>query len=189
MRAAKRASASAVLLMLPFLLVLTGCTFLSGPTVPPVESLAGATPVHPVRLRIPSIGVDTSLERLKMNRDGHLRPPRDPDRAGWFSGSAVPGDLGAAVVAGHRDSRTGRAVFWRLTDLRRGDRIRVTRSDGVTARFTVTHVRRVARARFPTARVYGATPGHELRLITCGGHYDDRHGHYRDNVLVLALAT
>ena len=58
-----------------------------------------ATRIRPLRLRIPSIGVDTQLETLGVTRLGRLRPPVDPQRAGWFPGSAVPGELGPAVVA------------------------------------------------------------------------------------------
>jgi LPXTG-site transpeptidase (sortase) family protein len=145
--------------------------------------------VRPQRLRIPSIGVDTSLETLGVSRLGRLRPPVNPQRAGWFPGSAVPGELGPAVVAGHRDSKVGPAVFWRLTDLRLGDTVIVTRSDGVTVRFEVAQIRRVPRASFPTEQVYGATPDSMLRLITCGGLYDHVHGRYLDNVLVVALAV
>ena len=65
----------------------------------------------------------------------------------------------------------------------------VTRSDGVTARFEIAQIRRVARANFPTEQVYGATPDRMLRLITCGGLYDHVHGRYLDNVLVVALAV
>ncbi|MDQ4130605.1 MAG: class F sortase, partial [Actinomycetota bacterium] len=48
---------------------------------------------------------------------------------------------------------------------------------------------RVAKEAFPTARVYGNTPGPELRLITCGGVFDSTSGHYRDNVIVYAKAV
>ena len=147
------------------------------------------TSIRPLRLRIPSIGVDTRLETLGVTRLGRLRPPVDPQRAGWFPGSAVPGELGPAVVAGHRDSRVGPAVFWHLTDLRLGDSVIVTRSDGATVRFEVAQIRRVPRANFPTEQVYGATPDRMLRLITCGGLYDHVHGRYLDNVLVVALAV
>jgi LPXTG-site transpeptidase (sortase) family protein len=142
-----------------------------------------------VRLRIPSIGVDTRLETLGVTRLGRLQPPVDPQRAGWFPGSAVPGEIGPAVVAGHRDSKVGPAVFWHLTDLRPGDTVIVTRSDGATVRFEVAQIRRVPRASFPTEQVYGATPDSMLRLITCGGLYDHIHGRYLDNVLVVALAV
>jgi sortase (surface protein transpeptidase) len=83
----------------------------------------------------------------------------------------------------------GPAVFWHLTDLRLGDTVIVTRSDGVTVRFEVVQIRRVPRASFPTEQVYGATPDSVLRLITCGGLYDHVHGRYLDNVLVVALAV
>jgi LPXTG-site transpeptidase (sortase) family protein len=159
----------------------------------PTPSTSGgannAASIRPQRLRIPSIGVDTSLETLGVSRLGRLRPPVDPQRAGWFPGSAVPGELGPAVVAGHRDSKVGPAVFWHLTDLRLGDTVIVTRSDGVTVRFEVAQIRRVPRSSFPTEQVYGATPDSMLRLITCGGLYDHVHGRYLDNVLVVALAV
>lgn len=153
------------------------------------SSAAPIAPVRVVRLRIPALDLDTAVERLRVGPAGRLRPPRDPDRPGWFPGSPVPGDLGAAVLAGHRDSRTGPAVFWRLADLSVGDSVVVGRSDGQSARFRVVDVRRVPRARFPTADVYGPMPDRALRLITCGGLYDHVRGRYRDNVLVLALAV
>jgi LPXTG-site transpeptidase (sortase) family protein len=143
----------------------------------------------PVRIRIPAIGVDSRLEKLGVTRRGRLLPPVNPQRAGWFPGSAVPGELGSAVIAGHRDSLVGPAVFWRLTDLRTGDKVTVTRADGVDVRFDVVQIRRVSRANFPTEQVYGATPDRVLRLITCGGLYDHVHGRYLDNVLVVALAV
>lgn len=158
--------------------------------VPTVEAPSSTPPaVRPTGLRIPAIGVDTDLERLRVGGAGRLRPPVDPDLAGWFPGGAVPGDLGAAVIAGHRDSRTGKAVFWRLTDLREGDRMSVTRTDGTRVQFEVVDVRRVSRSSFPTEDVYGPTPDRTLRLITCGGVYDHVRGRYLDNVLVLALAV
>ncbi len=143
--------------------------------------------MRPVRLEIPRIAVSTSLQRLRV-RDGALQPPSDPDRAGWYPDSAVPGDLGAAVIAGHFDSRSGPAVFNELAALRPGDVLAVTRSDGRTIRFKVHDVRRVSQSRFPSKLVYGATPDRALRLITCGGRYDEASGRYADNVLVLALA-
>lgn len=139
-------------------------------------------------VRIPAIKVRSRLEQLAIGRDGALTPPRNPALAGWYAAGPAPGDLGASVLAGHVDSKTGPAVFWRLAALRRGNRVEVTRSDGTTARFAVQEVRRVSRERFPTLAVYGPLPDRGLRLITCGGLYDHRRGRYRDNIVVFALA-
>jgi sortase (surface protein transpeptidase) len=142
----------------------------------------------PVRVRVPAIGVDSELLRLGTDAAGVLVPPDDPDRAGWFPGGAVPGDVGPAVVAGHVDSVEGPAVFARLRELTPGDEVVVDRQDGTTARFTVTGVGRHPKDDFPTEAVYGPTPRAELRLVTCGGDFDRSRGSYEDNVVVFARA-
>jgi hypothetical protein len=64
------------------------------------------------------------------------------------------------------DSASGPGVFFRLSELRPGDRVYVTR------------------AGFPTGAVYAATADPELRLITCGAAFDYEAGHYLSNVIV-----
>jgi sortase (surface protein transpeptidase) len=145
--------------------------------------------VRPIRLRIPAIEVDAGLEQLATDAHHVLQPPRDPAEAGWYAASAVPGDLGPSVIAGHVDSALGRAVFWRLRELGAGDSITVARSDGRTVAYRVVSMRRYPRDQFPTEDVYGPTPDTALRLITCGGTYDRKARHYRDNVVVFAVAV
>jgi len=77
-------------------------------------------------------------------------------------------------------------VFFRLGDLRPGNRVTVTRRDGSIAAFEITGVRRYPKDRFPTQLVYGNTNHAALRLITCGGSFDLSTGHYLDNVVVFA---
>jgi sortase (surface protein transpeptidase) len=87
---------------------------------------------------------------------------------------------------GHIDSLTGPGVFYRLADLRAGDRVYVKRADGTLVEFRVTSVQTYLKDRFPTRAVYGATPDPELRLITCGGAFDYATGHYLSNIVVYA---
>ena len=141
----------------------------------------------PVRVRIPSIHVDSSLLRLGVDGAGALQPPDDFGLAGWFPASPVPGDVGPAVIAGHVDSYVGPAVFFRLRELAAGDEVLVDRSDGTTARFSVTAAHRYPKDAFPTEEVYGPTARAELRLITCGGAFDRSARSYRDNVVVTAV--
>jgi sortase (surface protein transpeptidase) len=147
-----------------------------------------ARPARPVQVSIPSIGVRAPLVRLGLNSDRTLEVPKDFGDAGWWAGGPRPGERGPAVIAGHVDSYTGPAIFYRLRELRPGDAVVVLRRDGTRARFTVQRSEQYPKDRFPTARVYGQTPGPALRLITCGGEFDDSTGHYLDNTVVYAAA-
>ncbi|MDQ1513076.1 MAG: hypothetical protein QOC59_918, partial [Microbacteriaceae bacterium] len=137
---------------------------LQDPSEPRV--LARSTAV-PQRILIPAIDVDAPVQRLSRNAAGVLRPPTRWASAGWYAKGVVPGDIGAAVIAGHLDTTERAAVFVNLRRLRPGDHITVRMSDAEVVRFTVTRTRLVRKALFPTSAVYGPTPDPELRLITC----------------------
>lgn len=144
----------------------------------------------PVRVVIPAIGVDSTLEDLPIMDDGRLQSPVDFQKAGWFSGGTVPGEIGPAIIAGHVDTATGPAVFARIDELRDGDTVEVTDASGAVHTFAVTDRVQTAKAEFPTSDVYGTVPAPELRLITCGGEFDTATGHYTDNfVLSLQLVA
>jgi Sortase domain len=152
----------------------------------PGRVVAPGAVAAPVRLVIPAIGVATPLVRLGLEADGAMAVPGDFGRAGWFTGGPVPGQVGPAVIAGHVDSRTGPAVFYRLRELRAGQAVLVERADGSRLRFVVERARSYPKAGFPTAAVFGPVPAAELRLITCGGDFDRARGSYRDNLVVFA---
>jgi LPXTG-site transpeptidase (sortase) family protein len=140
----------------------------------------------PARLDVPSVGIHTDLVRLGLNPDGTLEVPSEPLLAGWYTGSPTSGERGPSVIAGHVDSvETGPAVFYRLGQVQPGDRIEVTREDGIVAHFTATAVRAYAKSDFPTQTVYGNTSRATLRLITCGD-WNDESRSYDGNVVVFA---
>jgi hypothetical protein len=143
----------------------------------------------PTTLTIPVIGVHAQVGQVGLAGDGTVEtPPLDqPAMTAWYREGPTPGEAGSAVVVGHVDSRTGPAVFYRLRELKPGDRIEMTREDGSTVIFAVDSIENVPKSKFPTERVYGDQPGVVLRLITCGGEFDRGRGSYRDNVIVSAL--
>lgn len=150
-----------------------------------------ATPVpvpvaDPVAVALPGLGLRSELDHLRLQPTGELEAPRRWHVAGWYVGGPRPGQRGPAVIAGHVDGPGGPAVFWRLREVRLGDRVEVTRADGTTAAFAVTRTLVVPKSGFPTDEVYGPTPHPELRLITCTGPFDRRSGHYVDNLIVFA---
>ena len=143
----------------------------------------------PVSVKIPAIGVNSSLLHLGINRDGTIQVPSlygRPNEAAWFKYSVTPGQFGASVIEGHVDTRQGPAVFFRLGALRPGNRVEVTLADGVTAVFRVTGVRQYQKAHFPSKIIYGASGYAALHLITCGGAFDYATGHYLSSTVVFA---
>ncbi|MEP7369976.1 MAG: class F sortase [Dermatophilaceae bacterium] len=141
----------------------------------------------PVAIDIPSIGLRTSnFVNLGLASDGTLQVPRDFSSVGWYSAGPAPGQFGPAILAGHVDSHNGPAIFYRLGALRPGAQVKVSRKDHVTATFVVDRVQSFAKDRFPTALVYGSTNRAELRLITCGGSFDSKSGHYVNNTVAFA---
>jgi sortase (surface protein transpeptidase) len=142
---------------------------------------------QPTGLVIPTIGVSTQLVRLGLTSTGALQVPATTSVAGWYTGSARPGAIGSAVIAGHIDSVSGPGVFFRLRLLRPGNRVYVRRANGSVAVFQVTAVHTYLKSQFPTVAVYGPEPNAQLRLITCGGTFDYATGHYLSNVIVYAV--
>ncbi len=145
---------------------------------------------EPVRVEIPRIGVSSGLIKLGKKEDGTVNADPDVlpwDVAGWYTGSPRPGDPGSAVIMGHVDSKeSGPAVFYHLRELRPGDQVLVKRVDGSVVRFAVDRTAQYPKANFPTDEVYYPTLTPELRLITCGGTFDSKWGHYLSNIIVFA---
>jgi hypothetical protein len=166
----------------------TTSTSRSIPAIPaPLPAaLTGVPRSVPLRLSIPAINVRTQLVRLGVNPDGTLQVPTDFSVAGWYALGPSPGEPGAAVIVGHVDSTQGPAVFYRLGELAPGSLVHLTLADQAEVVFRVYAVREYPKTAFPTSLVYGATPGPELRLVTCGGQFDARTSHYLDNVVVFA---
>jgi sortase (surface protein transpeptidase) len=140
----------------------------------------------PLRIQIPAIGASAPVDPLGLNRDGTLAVPTDFARAGYYTGRPVPGAKGPAIIVAHVDSKSGPAVFKRLRELKPGDEVVVTRADQSDVIFVVDRVESHPKNRFPTNAVYDLTSDATLRLITCGGSFDRRAGHYRDNVIAFA---
>lgn len=147
----------------------------------------------PVAIDVPAIGVASGVQDLGLASTGTIAVPQPGPRYGeaaWYDESPTPGEVGPSIIEGHIDSvATGPSVFFRLGALAPGDNVDVTLADGTVAVFTVTGVRQYPKAAFPTSVVYGNTDFAALRLITCGGAFDDTTGHYLANTVVFAALT
>lgn len=131
--------------------------------------------------------IEAPVIGLELDRQGRLNTPpmSKPHEVGWYQDGPAPGDTGTAVIVGHRDTRTGPAIFLNLNALHPGDLVNITRADHRTAVFSVDSVKTYKKKDFPNAKVYGNTGRPELRLLTCGGTFDRKNG-YGANVVVFA---
>lgn len=149
----------------------------------------------PLALVIPSIGVDSALLAVGITKGAVMAAPeggagsRDWSDTFWYRGSAVPGAIGTATIAGHIDDRFGDyAVFGRLSQLVPGDRIFVRNTKtGFSEQFVVTasHAFTIAQAAtLPVLdMIYGTGPPRgepaqpsgdglaHLSLVTCAGQW------------------
>ncbi len=101
------------------------------------------TGANPVRLVIPSIGVNTSVETVGILNNGDLATPSHSpwDDVGWFVSGPHPGERGSAVIDGHLDRPGGYpAVFWNLRYVHVGASVTVIAANGKTLSFRVTRV-------------------------------------------------
>ncbi|MFD3334141.1 class F sortase [Streptomyces sp. NPDC058700] len=160
---------------------------------PPARPAAPPAPLarsRPTTLAVPAITIEAPFIDLGLDAAGRLATPpvENPRVVGWYAKGATPGERGTAVVVGHRDTRTGPAVFLNLNALSPGNTIRVARADGRVAVFTVDRIRTYTKAEFPDKEVYGSTGRPELRLLTCGGAFDRTKG-YEANIVVFAHLT
>ncbi len=124
---------------------------------------------------------------LNADRTLQVPPLSQAQSTGWYRLGPTPGEIGNAVIVGHVDSKEiGPAVFFQLGALLPGDTVQVTRKDGRVATFIVDGVKAYPKTAFPSELVYGPTDRPGLRLVTCGGQFDERVGSYPDNVIVFA---
>ncbi|MDO0927554.1 class F sortase [Streptomyces sp. TG1A-8] len=147
----------------------------------------------PQRIDIPGLGVQAPVVARGLDARGAVDPPPldQPGVVGWYGSGTAPGAAGVALMVGHVDTATRPAVFHGVSALAPGQKVRVVRSDGTVAEFTVDDVRVLPRDRFDARQAYGPRePGRaELRLITCGGTFDRTTHSYTANVVASAYLT
>ncbi len=168
---------------------------------------AGPVPV-PLKLQIPSLNVDASVLGVGVTPGDVMDAPEGPvnDRvwqeAFWYRGSAVPGVISTALIAGHIDGPRGtEAVFGHIDQLRSGDAIIIHDArSGLDVRFAVTGStsfsldqtadKSVLTRIYGVGPVAGTTPQRSadglahLTLVTCAGTF--RNGTHDHRLVVFA---
>jgi sortase A len=154
-----------------------------------IAVISGHRSASPVRLMIPHIDIDATIEPVGLTEQGSMSAPNVPDKVGWLDSGPSPGETGNAVLDGHR-GWIGHiyAVFDRLHELRPGDEIVVEDASGTSTRFRVASVKTYAPGQ-DASEVFGPSKTTNLNLITCDGNWDASKQSYSERLVVFAVKT
>ncbi len=140
----------------------------------------------PVRLVIPSINVDATVEDVGVTAGGAMDTPTNTVDVGWYQFGISPGEIGSAVISGHLDTNKGEfGVFNNLDKLKPGDKIYVINDQDVTNTFVV----RESKTYDPgyADEVFSSNDGGiHLNLVTCDGIWDKNKKGYSKRLVVFA---
>jgi hypothetical protein len=151
-------------------------------------SLAVVPAIAPVRLVLERLSINMTVTPEGLDPKGAMALPENAADAGWYQyGPGLHEAQGATVIAAHIDSRhDGIGPLSRLKNAVNGDAITVAGADGSTVAYTVTEVREVGKIDAPMAEVFDRSGAPRLTLVTCGGVFNAKTGHYLDNIIVMA---
>jgi sortase (surface protein transpeptidase) len=157
--------------------------------VRPATPGPATTGAQPVRLRIPSVGVDAAIEPVGVDAGGFMVVPREVREVGWYRYGPAPGDAaGAAVISGHVDAKQqGAGALFPLRGVDVGDRVTVTDDGGRQVQYRIVGKQTIVKQRLPVERLFARDGAPRLVVITCGGPFLPDLGSYRDNLVVVAV--
>lgn len=146
-------------------------------------------------LIVPSAGIRAAVVQVGLTTDGAMGSPDNPFVVGWFNRSALPGELGNALLGGHRDyqDRDGHidvGVCWELDKTRVGDQLIM--HDESTSRYYVYDIVDIATIRPDSkeaVKYLSQTKESVVTLITCSGDFDEATHSYEERIVVVALLT
>jgi LPXTG-site transpeptidase (sortase) family protein len=142
---------------------------------------------------LPSAGIRAAVVQVGLTPEGAMGSPDNPFVVGWFNRSAAPGELGNALLGGHRDyqDRDGNidvGVCWKLDETRVGDQLIMF--DQARNRYFVYDIVDIATIRPESrdaVRYLSQTRESVVTLITCSGDFDEDTHSYEERIVVVAL--
>ena len=149
------------------------------------RAISALTPTH---LKVGSVGIDAPASPVGIDvKNGVLGVSPDIHHTGWWADGASPGDKeGSILIAGHVDSAKGGAgAFFHVKDAKPGDKVEISTAGGRTFTYKVSTVKSYLKSELPTD-VWSKHGRARLVLVTCGGPFDQKTGHYRDNIVLTA---
>ncbi len=143
-------------------------------------------PDKPRYLRIDSLNVAARVLPMSINSKGAIQAPVNVNDAGWYTGSATPGRVGAAFIDGHAAGQLREGLFAYLDRLQNGDEMTIEMGNGTTYRYQVVHMETVPleELNMRTALLPHGNTVRGLNLMTCIGKYIPEQNTYDQRLVV-----
>jgi LPXTG-site transpeptidase (sortase) family protein len=141
----------------------------------------------PARLVVPAIGVDARVEQVGKTAEGAMDTPEKLVNVAWYKLGAKPGGEGNAVFAGHVNNALGfPGVFKELSQLKKGDTIKVSDSQGSVLTYQVESITSYTEGSAPLEEIFTNAGPSRVVLITCGGTWDEATRTFDKRLVVVA---
>ncbi|MGI5826115.1 MAG: class F sortase [Patescibacteria group bacterium] len=138
----------------------------------------------PKRIIIESLDIDAEIEAVGLDKNGSMAVPSSPWATGWYKYGATLDQKGSVVIGGHLDSKTGPAIFYRLSQIALGSEIVVIDQKGEKHFFTVTRKETYNEENFPSKEIFTTSDKKRLNLITCRGTFDKIKQKYDKRIVI-----
>lgn len=158
---------------------------------PPKDQLKTyqVAPDIPRIISIPSLGVKARVLSLGVDGSNRMETPKGIFDAGWYNGSAKPGESGATLISGHVSGPTMHGVFYDIKKLKDGDVISIEKGNSTKTEYVVKKIDKINADKVDMAKLLVSVDPSKsgLNLITCGGKFDPATNHFEDRTLVYAV--
>ena len=139
----------------------------------------------PAKLTIGDIGVLTDVIPTGLTSDGKMDISDDAESVAWYQLGVKPGEVGSAVIAGHYGWKNGvPSVFNDLNKLKVGDKIGITKNDGMMELFVVSRTAIYTPDQDATEVFTSKDDKAHLNLITCQGDWNRGQATYSERLVV-----
>lgn len=140
----------------------------------------------PLRLRIPTIEVDTRIRWLWLTPIGTMDTTKGPDDVAWFNLGPLPWKKGSSVIAGHYwERKNGKiSVFHDLNKLVKWNKVYVEDNSWRITTFIVRKSKVYASSNNASEVFISHDNKSHLNLITCNGIWDALAKTYQQRLVV-----
>ncbi|MFT4532125.1 MAG: hypothetical protein ACI9T8_000135 [Candidatus Saccharimonadales bacterium] len=142
---------------------------------------------QPRFIRIPILGTYARVKQL-VEYGGVVENPGNIHDAGWYSGSAMPGDrLGVSLYLGHTIGSTKDGVFVEVHNLTVGDHIEIEDGSGDVHTYEVDKKEEASTAALDHETLLSnPTNKHILKLVTSVNIYNNETGLHSSRIIITA---